>query len=125
MTTTPSTSTAVRGETVTFTITVKNNGPAALSVVHVSLGVPQGTESIVAPTTGDNQTCSNICHLHHLGSGESRTIRQHLTITGAVSTVVHRTSPLPSTETPDPNPSNDVGIATVTVKNVRNRAARP
>jgi uncharacterized repeat protein (TIGR01451 family) len=105
---------AVRGEDVTYTITVTNNGPAGAANVQVSDSTPPGLTFV--SNSGDC-TVAFPCPLGSLGAGATRTV----TATFLVPEDYAGPNPLQSVAsvsgtTTDPDPSNNSATATTTLR---------
>ena len=89
---------ARRGEDVTFTITVTNRGPAAVSRVALTISATGGTieqMNVQKPLSSINtySPCEiGFCYLGPIGSGESFTIVQTMRVTAVNENVVHTAS---------------------------------
>ena len=97
---------------VTYTVTVRNNGPSATSVTTLTNTLPVGLSWVSTATT--QGTCSGTvtCNLGSLANGASATV----TITAKAVTVGAKinTAAVSSTQI-DPNPANNTTSATITV----------
>jgi len=115
------------GNTITYTIVVKNNGPAAALNVTFTDATP-GTTTFVSgaqigtvwptcstPTVGSAGTST--CSIASFASGASTTFTLIVTVpTGTTSgTVITNSANAASASTPDPNPNNNTGTASTTV----------
>ena len=116
---------ANQGQTITYSATVKNNGPCLAPNVRFTFG-PDGTLSYVSSTTGC--TSNGRCELGDLAKGDTKTVSADYSVTtwpkevfkAAVSMtgdVVSRnvstaTNPV---ATDDPNSDNDSGSTSATV----------
>ncbi|MDQ3282534.1 MAG: C25 family cysteine peptidase [Acidobacteriota bacterium] len=103
------------GETLTYTITVKNNGPATATNVVVTDPLPSGFTFVsVSPAANCSQAGGTVtCSYASMANGATNTI----TITGTIST---NTTQLVNTATstrtqPDTNAANDSATATANV----------
>jgi uncharacterized repeat protein (TIGR01451 family) len=95
------------GSTVTYTITVTNNGPDDATAVTVTDALPATTSLVAAtPTSG---TCSGtgpvVCDIGNLNNGEIAIVTIVVTTTPVAGTLVNNVSVLAAQT--DPNPSNN------------------
>jgi len=99
--------TAVIGETVTYTITVTNQGPDAATNVIVTDTLPAGTQFVQA-SAGGIATGSVVTWpvIPSLANGQAVTVTVSLrpTITGSITNVAAAVA-----STPDPDPANNDG----------------
>ncbi|QOX81511.1 DUF11 domain-containing protein [Nanchangia anserum] len=112
----------VPGESVTFEVTVANNGPSQAKDVSVSDPLPEGLVAVGTPTTTLGSCSASedtiACGLGDLAAGEKATI----TITARVvatwtdSSDIVNTAVAQSSRTPDPDTSNNSASATVKPK---------
>lgn len=102
--------TALTGATVTYTLTVSNNGPATAVNVSLSDPTPAGLTF-----NGNSGACSTgfPCALGNLTAGQSATILSSYTLT-ATSGSVTNTAQV-SSSTPDNAPANDSASMTTVV----------
>jgi uncharacterized repeat protein (TIGR01451 family) len=111
--------------TITYTIVVKNNGPAAASTNTFTDGTPGTTTFKSLAQTGTAWTCTTpavnaagtiSCTLTSLASGASTTFTLIVNVpSGATSGTVITNSANAASSTADPNPNNNTGTASTTV----------
>ena len=111
----------VRGERLTYTLTVHNDGPDSASGVSVSEPVPVGTRLESASTT--TGSCSGrtsvACDLGSLDDGKTTQVRVVVTVTG---TGTLSNAAEVSAATPDPDSSNNPATASTAVQGGRGEA---
>jgi len=102
------------GGSITYTVTVTNNGPAPANNVMVSDTIPSSITGATATPSQGSCSGSFSCSLGNLASGASATV----TITGTVSSTsgssVSNTA-CASADSPDPAPANNCSTTTATV----------
>ncbi len=96
------------GHNITYTLTVRNNGPDPASGVTVADTLPI-SETLVSATPSEGTCSATTCSLGNLGSGASATI----TIVARANAVgsVTNTATVHGNES-DPNPANNTAAAT-------------
>jgi large repetitive protein len=104
----------VVGNTIIYTVTVTNNGPAAAAGTVVSDPIPSGLAFVSAtPSTGSYSAVTGSWSVGTLASGASATLAIHVTVTA--SGHITNTATV-SSSVPDPDPGNNQ--ASVTVPNL-------
>ena len=105
-----------KGKLLTYTVTVRNNGPDAASGVSLRDTLPTSVSYKSAQSSvGSCSRASNVvtCPIGTLGDGASATVTIVVT-TKSMGTIVN-TATVSSTSPPDPNSSNNSSSASVTV----------
>ncbi|HUA00915.1 MAG TPA: hypothetical protein VMB02_11345, partial [Candidatus Aquilonibacter sp.] len=107
-------SSVLQNSQITYTITVRNNGPSSASNVAVTDALPSGIVVVSAVTSaGACQGLTTVtCTLGTMASGQSATIT--LVVTSSLAGTVFNTANA-TTTTPDPNPSNNQASTSTTV----------
>jgi uncharacterized repeat protein (TIGR01451 family) len=109
------------GNQLTYTVTVRNNGPAATSSVTFTDTIPTHTTFSSLTQTGTAWTCpapgtAVSCTVASLPSGATTTFTLVVTVAaGTASGTVITNTASTSTSTPDPNPSSNSATVTVIV----------
>ncbi len=104
------------GDTVTFTLVARNNGPSTAASVQVSDALPAGTyANVVATPTQGTCTAAVVCDLGSIARNRSVTISISATV--LVNDTALSNTATASSPTPDPVPTNNSDTATVTVPN--------
>src|ERR1700676_2416199 len=101
------------GANLTYTLTVKNNGPAAATSVTLTDTLPAGVTFVSAtPSSACTGTTTITCNLGSLANAATVTVTIIVkpTAIGAITNTAHVTA----TET-DPNTANNIASATTTV----------
>ncbi|HSX61761.1 MAG TPA: Calx-beta domain-containing protein [Tahibacter sp.] len=122
VTNTPSTTSAINGQPITYTIVVGNAGPSTASTVSLTNAIPAGTTftslsspvgwSCTTPAVGATGTVS--CSIASVPPGGNATFSLTVTIdTGLPPTMIVDTASVTSA-TPDPTPGNDSATASTT-----------
>jgi uncharacterized repeat protein (TIGR01451 family) len=101
---------ATTGSTITYTITVSNNGPATATNVTVSDPTPPGLSFVSA---GGSCIGAFPCNAGALTSGQSATITATYNVTAASGSITNTASV--SQDGIDPNPGNDTSSVTTTI----------
>ncbi|MGD0304994.1 MAG: hypothetical protein ABSC71_09215 [Candidatus Acidiferrales bacterium] len=111
--------------TITYTIVVKNNGPAAAATNTFTDGTPgtttfkslaQAGTAWICTTPAVNAAGTISCTLASLASGASTTFTLVVNVpSGATSGTVITNSANAASSTADPNPNNNTGTASTTV----------
>lgn len=101
------------GGSVTYTITVTNNGPATAHNAVVSDAVPASITGASASPSQGSCSGSFTCNLGDIASGSSATITIHGTVSTGGSSVSNTASA--SSDNPDPDTSNNSSTTTATV----------
>ncbi len=111
----------IAGNNITYTVVIRNNGPATSSTVAFTEPLPANTSFVsVAATSGTaGWTCSGSsisCTIPTFASGASTTFTVVVTVGAATpsGTIITDTATV-SAATTDPNPSNNVATATTVV----------
>ncbi|MEO8585279.1 MAG: IPTL-CTERM sorting domain-containing protein [Acidobacteriota bacterium] len=100
------------GSNVTFTITLRNNGPSDASAIRVTDVLPSGLTFVSsAPSQGTYTAATGLWAAGSLVNGASATLGITATVTQA-GTIVNTATATGSNEI-DPNPSNNSGSAVV------------
>jgi uncharacterized repeat protein (TIGR01451 family) len=101
------------GANLTYTITVKNGGPALATGIAVSDALPAGTVFASATTTqgscltpAPNATGVMTCDLGNLASGSKASIKLVVNVIATGKNTVTNTASV-SSASPDPNPANN------------------
>jgi uncharacterized repeat protein (TIGR01451 family) len=108
------------GQTITYTISVTNHGPAATSSITFSNAIPANTTFLSLAQVGNAWTCTTTgtisCTIATLPAGGTTTFTLVVTVAAATAsgTVITDTAST-STSTPDPNPSSNTATSTVLV----------
>jgi uncharacterized repeat protein (TIGR01451 family) len=113
---TASAPTALIGDTVTYGLTVTNNGPDDAADVTVTDPLPAGGVFVSAkPSAGTCATAAGslVCDLGSLANGAAVTIQLRVTLTEAGDT--HNVAQV-TTSTPDPKPSNNQSATSSTTE---------
>jgi uncharacterized repeat protein (TIGR01451 family) len=112
ITKTASSATFTPGQTITFTITVTNAGPAAATGVTVTDILPAGTtfQSVSSPGATCTGTSTVTCSIPTLASGGSVVITLAVTATGA--SAISNTATVAPVDT-DPVPANNSSTAII------------
>jgi uncharacterized repeat protein (TIGR01451 family) len=109
------------GNNITYTIIVKNNGPAAATAVTFTDAIPTNTTFVSLAQTGTAWVCpapgaSVSCTIASFPSGGATTFTLIVTVVaGTASGTVITNTASTSTGTPDPNPSSNSSTVNVTV----------
>jgi uncharacterized repeat protein (TIGR01451 family) len=109
------------GNNITYTIVVKNNGPAAATAVTFTDAIPAHTTFVSLAQTGTAWVCpapgaSVSCTIASFPSGGNTTFTLVVTVAaGTASGTVITNTASTSTSTPDPNPSSNSSTVNVTV----------
>src|SRR5580698_7614353 len=109
------------GNQLTYTIVVKNNGPAPATAVTFTDAIPANTTFSSLAQTGTTWSCpapvtAVSCTIASLPSGATTTFTLIVTVTaGTASGTVITNTASTSTSTPDPNPSSNSSTVNVTV----------
>ena len=109
------------GNRITYTIVVKNNGPAAATSVTLTDTIPANTTFFSLAQAGTVWVCpapgaAVSCTIASLPSGGSTTFTLMVTVTaGTASGTVITNTASTSTSTPDPNPGSNSSTVNVTV----------
>ena len=106
------------GETVTFTVTVTNNGPNEATGVVVSDAIPSGlTLQSATPSDGAYSTgTGNWTLASSLASGAGATLTLVTVVdAGTAGSTITNTATVTASDTIDPDAGNDSGSAAVTV----------
>jgi uncharacterized repeat protein (TIGR01451 family) len=108
-------STVSEGGTVTYVVTVTNNGPDAAANVVVTDTVTGGTLVSATPSQGTCTTAANVatCPIGNLASGASASVTIVATAPTAGTPVADTAAATSSTA--DPNPANNTATVTTTV----------
>ncbi|UGS26861.1 DUF11 domain-containing protein [Microbacterium resistens] len=102
------------GQTITYTLTVTNNGPGASSGSVVTDEVPAALTSVTSPTTGCTVEGNSLsCTLGALEPSESTTITVSGTVTAAATGELTNTASVTGNEQ-DPSPENNTDSWTIT-----------
>lgn len=104
------------GGALTYTVTVKNNGPATPTNAKLTLAFPTGTtlsSSTLSQGTCGTEIAPLICDLGPLASGASATVALAVNPPTATATVL--TTATVSSGAVDPVPANDTATASTTV----------
>ena len=107
------------GQNLTYTLTVRNNGPLAAANVSVTDQLPRNTAFGTATTTQGScsftQPAKRIvsCTLGTIGSGSTVTVKIVVTPPSKKTTITNTASV--SSTTPDPNTANNAASATTAV----------
>ena len=125
-----STSTVLRGGTVAYTLTAKNNGPDAAPNVIVRDGIPSGARVVSATaSSGLCVTGPNVsCDLGTVGSGVTDSVRLVVRMTNVGSSAETATVSSPTLSdaahnvsgTGDTDPTNNSASTTTTVAGIAN-----
>ncbi len=111
---------AIKNDRVTYTMTVKNDGPSSATNVTVTDGLPLGL-SFISGGSSQGSCAFNAslggsgtlrCDLGSMSSGSSVTVTLVATVTGIGAIANTATA---SSATPDPNAANNTSTATTTV----------
>jgi uncharacterized repeat protein (TIGR01451 family) len=109
------------GNNLTYTIVVKNNGPAAATAVTFTDAIPAHTTFVSLAQTGTAWVCpapgtAVSCTIASFPSGGTTTFTLIVTVVaGTASGTVIANTASTATGTPDPNPSSNSSTANVTV----------
>ncbi len=109
------------GNNLTYTIVVKNNGPAAATAVTFTDAIPVHTTFVSLAQTGTAWVCpapgaSVSCTIASFPSGGTTTFTLVVTVVaGTASGTVITNTASTATGTPDPNPSSNSSTVNVTV----------
>ena len=101
------------GDTVTFTVSVRNNGPSRATGIQINDSLPAGLTFVSAtPNRGVFNETTRIWHIASIDVGAQAT----MTLRARVDTTEARTNVATVTKVnqDDPNAANDTGSATVT-----------
>ncbi len=102
------------GERVSFTVTVRNNGPSPATNVVVQDPLPPGLTFVAAtPSEGTYDPATGRWEVGSIGVNESETLALTVEVTQP-GTIVN-TAVRGGADQPDPNPNNDTGTATLIV----------
>ena len=107
-------SSAKPGETVTFTVTLTNNGPDAASGIEVSDQIPAGLTDVVVTPSGTTSYAAGVWSIDSLGNNAFET----LMIAGEVvagGTSVINTAQITAADQADPDTTNNSDTASVTI----------
>ena len=113
MTKTVNNATPSVGQSVIFTVTVTNNGPANATGVQVTDLLPSGySYSTHTLSQGTYSTTTGVWNVGTVNSGSAPSLNLHATVlaTGSYTNTASRTASTPA----DPNAANDSAIAVVT-----------
>ena len=114
ITKTGSPETVLTGETVRFTLVVRNAGASIATAVTVNDPLPpQSYADVIATATTGTCTAAVVCSLGDLAPGESATITIDATVTAVDTTLTNQATV--SSTTDDPTPLNNLDAAIVTV----------
>jgi uncharacterized repeat protein (TIGR01451 family) len=115
---------ATLGETVTWTITLTNRGPAVATNVVVRDALPDGVQYIEGSLSVPQAvTCAaSVCSLASLGVGQSVTATFRTT---AVQIGQHVNIVRVKADQPDPNPADNAASAELTVEGTDTQAVEP
>ena len=98
------------GDTVTYTLTVTNNGPSDAHNVQIVDGPPPGVTvtgiSLVAPASGTCNLAANSCTVPLIAAGDTVDVEVTVTIDAATTGTITNTAKV-SGEDPDPVSGND------------------
>ena len=100
------------GGTVTYTITVKNNGPDRAIGVRVTDTLPAGV-TLVSASQGCTGTTTVTCNVGNLASGETATIT--IAVRARTAGTLTNTARVDSNQPVDPVAANNVAVETTTV----------
>jgi uncharacterized repeat protein (TIGR01451 family) len=109
------------GNNITYTIVVKNNGPAAATAVTFTDTIPVRTTFVSLAQTGTTWVCpapgtAVSCTIASFPSGGTTTFTLVVTVVaGTTSGTVITNTASTATGTPDPNPSSNSSTVNVTV----------
>jgi uncharacterized repeat protein (TIGR01451 family) len=103
---------AVVGGQISYTLTVKNNGPANATNVVVTDSVPAGTTFVSSTPSQGTCDATVSCNLGSLASGGSATVT--IVVTATAAGTVTNTGKVTATQ-PDPNATNNSASATTNV----------
>ena len=101
------------GDTITFTVTLTNNGPNSATNVHLTDALPAGLGFVSAtPSQGSYASSSGVWTVGTLAAGTSATLSlmAQVAATGGLT----NTATVTDSDQPDPDPSNNSGSSTVT-----------
>jgi uncharacterized repeat protein (TIGR01451 family) len=116
---TAATKTARVGDTVTYTITVKNRGPAAAFNVLVGEGAPDQLGVTAVDCAGGTPVpqFAGACRYDRLAAGETATMTVVATVTldATPGTLVTNQAFVAESSAPDPAPGNNAGSATIKI----------
>ncbi|NOT61366.1 MAG: DUF11 domain-containing protein, partial [Acidobacteria bacterium] len=107
------------GNNITYTITVRNNGPSDAQTVTVTDTVPTNTTLVSVSGTGVfSGNCSNVvvCSAPTLPAGVTETITMVVRVNSnvAAATLISNNATIASATTPDPTPANNTLVAPIT-----------
>ena len=121
VTKTASPSTINVGETSTFTIVVRNNGPSTATAVGLDDPIPAGLTQVGNASTTQGSCVAGLvtCSLGDIAPGASVTVTVTVRATSAgAGNTIRNVATAGSTGAPDPTPGNNSDDATVTVRPV-------
>jgi uncharacterized repeat protein (TIGR01451 family) len=104
--------TAAAGENVTFTVTLRNDGPGGATSVQVTDVLPAGLTFVSAtPSVGTYAGATGVWSVGDVGPGASRTLQVVAQMTG--TSAVTNTATISGVDQFDPNPANNSASVTV------------
>ncbi|KKL19169.1 hypothetical protein LCGC14_2468180, partial [marine sediment metagenome] len=105
------------GDTITYTLTVQNNGPSNASGVLLEDQLPSGVTNKTEYGDGTYNHASDIWTVGVVNSGDSKTINIEVTVnSGTEYQSFNNTALINSTDQFDPDPANDSDSASITVQ---------
>jgi uncharacterized repeat protein (TIGR01451 family) len=102
------------GSDVTFTVTIRNNGPSSATSVVVNDTLPAGLTFVSAtPSQGSYDGATGVWSVGSLGITQTATLSLTARVDGPTPATLTNTASSSGSE-PDPNPGNNAGSATIT-----------
>ncbi len=109
-------STPAEGDTVTYTVTVTNNGPDPTTGVSITDNLPSGV-TYSSHTATQGTYSGSTWSVGNLGVGASATLQITVTINaGTAGNIITNTTSISASSLPDPDPGNDSANASITVQ---------
>jgi len=110
------TSTPNEGDTLTFTVSLHNNGPSTATSIQVTDQLPAGVTYLSYSGSGSYNPSTGIWSIAALASGASASIDVAATVdAGTTLTSITNTASITAHAQPDPVPGNDTASASIAV----------